>query len=134
MLSCLLISKNIFYSVKKKINDHSKVVLLLLIIFVIYVLCLSCFLVCWSPAGNGVTSWLSLCGVLLRFVTFPCYVLGPVWYLIVLIPDLCLFTYFTYTSDHFISNDHLCKILYLLNFCTSDKMVLLNITTYAIVV
>ena len=29
-----------------------------------------------------------------RFVTFPCGVLGQVWYLIVLIPDLCLLSYF----------------------------------------
>ena len=28
------------------------------------------------------------------FVTFPCGVLGQVWYLIVSIPDLCLLTYF----------------------------------------
>ena len=28
------------------------------------------------------------------FVTFPCGVLGQVWYLIVLLPDLCLLTYF----------------------------------------
>ena len=28
------------------------------------------------------------------FVTFPCGVLGQVWYLIVLIPDLCVLSYF----------------------------------------
>ena len=28
------------------------------------------------------------------FVTFPCVVMGQVWYLIVSIPDLCLRTYF----------------------------------------
>ena len=28
------------------------------------------------------------------FVTFPCGVLGQVWYFIVSIPDLCLLTYF----------------------------------------
>ena len=28
------------------------------------------------------------------FVNFPCGVLGQVWYLIVLIPDLCLLPYF----------------------------------------
>ena len=27
------------------------------------------------------------------FVTFPCGVLGQVWYLVVLIPDLCSLTY-----------------------------------------
>ena len=35
-----------------------------------------------------------LCVVFLCFVTFPCSVLGQVWYLIVSIPDLCLLTYF----------------------------------------
>ena len=34
-----------------------------------------------------------VCDVLLCFVTFPCGVLGQVWYLIVPIPDLCLLTY-----------------------------------------
>ena len=28
------------------------------------------------------------------FVTFPCGVLGLVWYLIVMIPDICFLTYF----------------------------------------
>ena len=34
-----------------------------------------------------------VCDVLLCFVTFPCGVLGHVWYLIVSISDLCLLTY-----------------------------------------
>ena len=29
------------------------------------------------------------------FVTFPCGILGQVWYLIVSFPDLCLLSYFT---------------------------------------
>ena len=33
------------------------------------------------------------------FVTFPCGVLGQVWYLIVLIPDLCHLTYMEQTND-----------------------------------
>ena len=33
--------------------------------------------------------------VLLCFVTFPCGILGQVWYLIVSIPDLCRLSYFT---------------------------------------
>ena len=37
----------------------------------------------WSPAG------MSNCD----FVTFPCGILGQVWYLIVLIPDPCLLSY-----------------------------------------
>ena len=46
-----------------------------------------------SPAGKGLTSWLVVCDVSCVFVTFPCGVLGKVWYLIVLIPDICLITY-----------------------------------------
>ena len=43
----------------------------------------------WSPAGKGLTSWLS-------FVVsnFPIGILAQVWYLIVSIPDLCTLTYF----------------------------------------
>ena len=45
------------------------------------------------PAGRGLISWPFLF-VMLSCVsnTFPYGVLGPVWYLIVSIPDLCLFT------------------------------------------
>ena len=35
-----------------------------------------------------------MCDVFLCFCNFPCGVLGQVWYLIVLIADLCLLTYF----------------------------------------
>ena len=38
----------------------------------------------WSPAGKGLTSWLS----------FVVSTVGQVWYLIVSIPDLCNLTYF----------------------------------------
>ena len=63
------------------------------------VLCLLCIcarlFICalWSPAGKGLTSWLS-------FVVFNCVCLFPigilcqVLYLIVSIPDLCILTYF----------------------------------------
>ena len=43
----------------------------------------------WSPAGKRVTSWLLFVRSNCDFVTFPCGILGQVWYLIVLIPDLC---------------------------------------------
>ena len=48
-----------------------------------------------SPAGKGLTSWLSSLYRMFSyvFVSFPCGALGQVWYLIVSIPDLCLFTY-----------------------------------------
>ena len=48
----------------------------------------------WSPAGKGLTSGSPVCDVLLCFVTFPCSVLGQVWYLIVSIPDICYLPYF----------------------------------------
>ena len=35
-----------------------------------------------------------MCDVFLSFITFSLDVLGQVWYLIVLIPDLCLLPYF----------------------------------------
>ena len=45
----------------------------------------------WSPAGKGLTSWLLFVMSNRDFVTFPCGILGQVWYLIVLIPELCRF-------------------------------------------
>ena len=63
------------------------------------ILCLLCLcarlFICalWSPAGKMLTSWLS-------FVVSNCEcqcpigILGPVWYLIVSIPDLCTLTHF----------------------------------------
>ena len=47
----------------------------------------------WSPAGRGLMSWL-LFALYCDFITFPCGILGQVWYLIVLIPDLCRLSYF----------------------------------------
>ena len=77
--------------------DISKVVLLLWILFVIYVSCLSllcCLVCCLQPCGHLLGKGLPL-GSLVRlfscvFVTFPYCVPGPVWYLIVSFPDLCL--------------------------------------------
>ena len=48
----------------------------------------------WSPAGKGLTSWLLLVVFNCTFVTFTCGILGKVWYLIVLIPDLCPLSYY----------------------------------------
>ena len=48
----------------------------------------------WSPAGKGLTSWLSFVMFYCVFVTFPCGIFGQVWYLIVSIPDLCQLSYF----------------------------------------
>ena len=46
----------------------------------------------WSPAGKGMTSWLSFVMSTVSF-TFPLVYLGQVWNLIVSIPDLCTLTY-----------------------------------------
>ena len=48
-----------------------------------------------SPAGKGLTSWLSLVMSYCVFVIFPYGLLGQVWYLIVSIPDLCPLFYFS---------------------------------------
>ena len=55
---------------------------------------LSLFIAALSPAGNGLTTWLSLVMFNCVFVTFQCGNLGQVWYLIVSIPDLCHLSYF----------------------------------------
>ena len=43
----------------------------------------------WSPVEKGLTSMLLFVMFNCTFVTFPCGILGQVWYLIVSIPDLC---------------------------------------------
>ena len=52
---------------------------------------LSCLFITalWPPAGKGLTSWLSIAMFYCVFVTFPCGILGQVWYSTVSIPDLC---------------------------------------------
>ena len=64
--------------------------------FCIVFVMLSRFLIAalWSPAGKGLTSWLSFVVLICMVVTFPFGILGQVWYLIVLIPDLCPLSYF----------------------------------------
>ena len=47
----------------------------------------------WSPAGKGLTSWLLFVMFRCVFVTFPCGILGEVWFLIS-IPDLCRLSFF----------------------------------------
>ena len=72
---------------------------LLWIIYVISVLFLLCFRArlfidaLWSPAGKGLTSWLSFVMSNCEVITFLFGSQGQVWCLIVSIPDLCtLFT------------------------------------------
>ena len=48
----------------------------------------------WSPAGKGLTSWLSFV-VSSVSLSLSLGILGQVWYLIVSIPDLCTITYYS---------------------------------------
>ena len=48
----------------------------------------------WSPAGKGLTSWFLFVMFNCVFITFPCDILGQVWYLIVSVPDLYQLSYF----------------------------------------
>ena len=57
--------------------------------------------VLWLPAGKWLTSWLLFVKSNYDFVTIPYGTLGQVWYLIVLIPDLCRLSYF----DDVLSDD-----------------------------
>ena len=57
-----------------------------------------CYALLSLPCGlvvtccDGLDSWLS-CVLCFCMFLFPCGVLGRVWYLVVSIPDLCLFIY-----------------------------------------
>ena len=70
------------------------------LLWVFSVLCLLCIcarlFICalWSPAGKGLTSWLSFVVSNCEFSHFSIGILDQVWYLIVSIPDLCTLTYF----------------------------------------
>ena len=72
----------------------------MLLLWILFVTCIyvSCFLVfslqpCGHLLGKGWPLGFLVCDVFCVFVTLPCGVLGQVWNLIVLIPDLCLLTY-----------------------------------------
>ena len=64
------------------------------------------FAALWSPAGKGLTSWLLFVMSNCDFVTFPCGILGQMWYLVVLIPDLCRLSYFLSKSRFCLSFCH----------------------------
>ena len=53
---------------------------------------------CGHLLGKGYPIGSLVCDVLCVFVTLPCGVLGQVWYLIVLIPNICLIPYFAFAS------------------------------------
>ena len=73
-------------------------------IFVIYVLCLSCFLVCLLPpfghmmGKDGLSARLCVMFSCISF-TFQCGVLSQMWYFIASTPDLCLLPYFVYKPE-----------------------------------
>ena len=60
----------------------------------------------WSPAGEALVY--NVC----VYVTFPCGILGQVWYLIVSIPDLCPFLLFN-------NNYKLCEVCF--NYTTDTQ-------------
>ena len=62
----------------------------------------------WSTTGKELASWPLFVMFNCVFVTFPCGILGQVWYLIVSIPDLCRLSYFHIGfRDTVISINHL---------------------------
>ena len=79
-----------------------------------------CFMFCtrlficvlWSPAGKGLTSWLSFV-VSTVSLSLSLGILGQVWYLFVSIPDLCTLTYFVcpWSSDSNLFIDELLAVL-----------------------
>ena len=90
---------------------RSKAVFLLWAFFLFYVLCLSCCLVCpLQPCGHLLGKGWSFGSLDVLFsgviVTFPCVVLGQVWYAIISIPAFCILL--TYIMSWLTS-----KILYL---------------------
>ena len=54
----------------------------------------------WSPAGKGLTSWLSFVVLICVVVTFPFGILGQVWYLIVSIPDIFPLSYCMHNTTY----------------------------------
>ena len=60
----------------------------------VFVMLSRLFIAALSPARKRLTSWLLFVMSNCDFDTFPCGILGHVWYLIVLIPDLCRLPYF----------------------------------------
>ena len=67
------------------------------VLFMSVFVMLSCLFIAalWSPAEKGLTSLLLFEMLNCVFVAFPCGILGQVWYLIVLIPDLCRISFFS---------------------------------------
>ena len=66
-------------------------------LYLVFVVLSRLFVAALSAAGRGLTSWLLFVMFNCVFVTFPCDILGQVWYLIVSIPDLYRLSYLSYT-------------------------------------
>ena len=86
------------------------------------VLCFSCFRVCSLLPCGQVTSWeradlSAIVGdVYCSVDTFPYCILGQVWYLIVLFPDLCRLSYsFDLTGERDNGDSKSFNIFYLIN-------------------
>ena len=57
----------------------------------------------WSAAGKGLTSWHLFVMFNCVCVTFPCGILGQVWYLIIPIPFFAVFlTYCPYAFNYYL--------------------------------
>ena len=88
-------------------TDHSKAVLLLWILNVIWVSCLSCCLVCsLQPCCRLLGKGWSFGSLVCVVVTFPYGALGRMWYLIVWISDLCILPYFEYNLHSIYTLSH----------------------------
>ena len=68
----------------------------------------------WSPAGKGLTSWLSFVMFNYIVVTFPCGILGQMLYMIVSISDLFPSFVFSYNKV---------RPCYLLNSTEADLVI-----------
>ena len=84
--------------VNEQLGERTLVQPSLVLCYFCLVLCLHAYLfiaALWSPAGKGLTSWVLFVMSNCEVVTFLCDILGQVWYVIVLIPDLCPLSYFS---------------------------------------
>ena len=95
-----MVPRNKFKPSVNIFTDRSKAVLLLCYLCLVFVMLSRLFITAlWSPAGKGLTFWLSFVMFNCVFVTFPCGILGQVWCLIVSIPDLCQLSYFDFLPE-----------------------------------
>ena len=86
---------------------------------VLYLLCLCVRLfICalWSPAGKGLTSWLSFVVSNCEFVAFPFGILGQVWCLIVSILIFAPLLTFKLNSSQMIISQKYCALILILRW------------------